>query len=199
MADYVSVQEIYWSVPGEAIDMAKLPRRAFDSEKQQQETAALFADYDQDHDMTPALDARFAALAAERIHASPLRYYIWLPAVRIADMWLRPRTELLPPDPRWWEFNDDPLPLAVAIGFGVVNVLYVGMAVAGIWYARTVPGIGVLLLFLIVRSLFLGTLENPETRYTLEGYPVVMAFAATLFRGKRDASASKHGTSYVKT
>src|SRR3984893_9523717 len=131
MADYVSVQEIYWSVPGEAIDVTKLPRRAFDSEQQREETAALFADYNQDHDMTPELDARFAALAAERHHASRLRYYVWLPAVRIADMWLRPRTELPPPDPRWWELNDDPLPLAASIGFGLVNLLYVAMAVTG--------------------------------------------------------------------
>src|SRR4029077_10422611 len=84
MADYVSVQEIYWSVPGEAIDVSKLPRRAFDSEKQREETTALCSEYNQDHDMTPALDARFAALAAERIQAWPLRYYVWLPAVRIA-------------------------------------------------------------------------------------------------------------------
>jgi 4-amino-4-deoxy-L-arabinose transferase-like glycosyltransferase len=199
MADYVSVQEIYWSVPGEAIDVTKLPRRAFDSEKQREETAALFADYNQDHDMTPELDARFAALAAERIHASPLRYYVWLPSVRIADMWLRPRTELLPPDPRWWELNDDPLPLAVAIGFGIVNLLYVGMAVAGTWYARTVPGIGLLLIFLLVRSLFLGTLENPEPRYTLECYPVVIFLASSLFSRKPLKSASKHRTWYMKT
>jgi 4-amino-4-deoxy-L-arabinose transferase-like glycosyltransferase len=193
MADYVSVQEIYWSVPGEAIDVTKLPRRAFDSEKQREETAALFADYNQDHDMTPDLDARFAALAAERIHASPLRYYVWLPAVRIADMWLRPRTELLPPDPRWWEFNDDLLPLAVAIGFGMVNLLYVGTAVAGTCYARTVPSIGLLLLFLLVRSLFLGTLENPEPRYTLECYPAIIILASSLFSRKPLQSASKHG------
>ena len=57
--------------------------------------------------MSPELDARFAALAAQRVRAAPLRYYVWLPALRIADMWLRPRTELFPSDPRWWEFNDD--------------------------------------------------------------------------------------------
>jgi len=130
-ADYVSVQEIYWNVPGEDIDASRLPSRAFDSPLQENETEALFADYNRVHDMTPELDARFATLAAQRIHTAPLRYYVWLPAVRIADMWLRPRTELLPPDPRWWELNDDPLPMAVAIGFGIVNLLYVGMAVAG--------------------------------------------------------------------
>jgi hypothetical protein len=36
-------------------------------------------------------------------------------------------------------------------------------------------------LFLLLRSLFLGTLENPEPRYTLECYPVVILAAAALF------------------
>lgn len=99
IADYVSVQEIYWPVPGQELDVTRLPNRAFDSEQQRALTRELFADYNRDHEMTEDLDARFAALAAERIHAAPLRYYLWLPAVRIADMWLRPRTELLPSDP----------------------------------------------------------------------------------------------------
>ena len=34
IADYVSVQEIYWNVPGEDIDATRLPRRAFDSPQQ---------------------------------------------------------------------------------------------------------------------------------------------------------------------
>jgi 4-amino-4-deoxy-L-arabinose transferase-like glycosyltransferase len=181
MADYVSVQEIYWSVPGEAIDVTKLPRRAFDSERQREETAALFADYNQDHEMTPELDARFAALAAERIHASPLRYYVWLPALRVADMWLRPRTELLPSDPRWWEFNDDGRWLAVSLVFGFVNLAYVGMAAAGLLRAREIFGIALVVLFLLLRSLFLGTLENPEPRYTLECYPMVILLASAIF------------------
>jgi 4-amino-4-deoxy-L-arabinose transferase-like glycosyltransferase len=181
IADYVSVQEIYWSVPGTEIDIARLPRRAFDSQPQREQTGDLFADYNRDRDMTPELDARFAALAAERVHAAPLRYYLWLPAVRIADMWLRPRTELFPSDPRWWEFNDDPRWLAVSLGFGLLNLVYVVMALAGLVRARECFGIGLLVLFLLLRSAFLGSLENPEPRYTLECYPAVIVLASALF------------------
>jgi 4-amino-4-deoxy-L-arabinose transferase-like glycosyltransferase len=183
IVDYISVQEIYWTVPGSAIDVTRLPRRAFDSPEQRQETAQLFADYNQDHDLTPELDARFAKLAEARIHAAPLRYYVWLPAMRIADMWLRPRTELLPSDPRWWEFNDDALWLTVSIVFGLVNLIYIGAAGAGLGRARWFPGFGLFVSFLLLRSLFLGSLENPEPRYTLECYPVVIVLAAALFAG----------------
>jgi 4-amino-4-deoxy-L-arabinose transferase-like glycosyltransferase len=180
-ADYVSVQEIYWNVPGEQIDVTRLPARAFDSPAQRDETVQLFAEYNRDHDMTPELDARFAELAAARVHSAPLRYYVWLPAVRIADMWLRPRTELLPSDPRWWEFNDDPLWLSVSLGFGLINLLYVAMAAAGLLRIHKTSGIGLFVMFLLLRSIFLGTLENPEPRYTLECYPVVILLAAAVF------------------
>jgi 4-amino-4-deoxy-L-arabinose transferase-like glycosyltransferase len=181
-ADYVSVQEIYWNVPGTDIDLTRLPRRAFDSEQQRQRTSELFADYNRDHDMTPELDARFAALAAERVQAAPIRYYVWLPAMRIADMWLRPRTELFPSDPRWWEFNDDGRWLAVSLGFGLLNLVYVALAAAGLVRVREFFGIGLLVLFLLLRSAFLGSLENPEPRYTLECYPAVIVLASALFQ-----------------
>ncbi len=181
IADYVSVQEIYWNVPGSDIDLTRLPRRAFDSEQQRARTDQLFADYNRDHDMTPELDSRFAALAAERVQAAPLRYYVWLPAVRIADMWLRPRTELFPSDPRWWEFNDDRRWLAVSLGFGLINLVYVALAAAGLVRAREFFGIGLFVLFLVLRSVFLGSLENPEPRYTLECYPAVIVLASALF------------------
>jgi len=191
IADYTSVQEIYWRVPGDTIDITRLPRRAFDSAHQQQETAQVFADYNQDHDVTPEIDARFAALAADRIKAAPLRYYVWLPLTRIADMWLRPRTELLPSDPRWWEFNDDPAWLTVSIVFGLLNLAYVAAAAAGLVRSRATFGIGLFVLFLLLRSLFLGTLENPEPRYTLECYPVVILMAAAFLIGKSHRDDSK--------
>jgi hypothetical protein len=104
--------------------------------------------------------------------------------MRIADMWLRPRTETLPSDTRWWDFDDDPPWLALTISLGLINLLYVGAACAGLLRGRFAPHIGLLLTFVILRSLFLGTLENPEPRYTLECYPALIVFAATLFREK---------------
>lgn len=181
IAEYVSVQEIYWNVPGDAIDLGRLPRRAFDSPQQHQVTAELFDEYNRDHDMTAELDRRLGDLALERIHDSPLRYYGWLPALRIADMWLRPRTELTSADPRWWEFNDDCRFLALSLGFGALNLVYMLLALAGIVRSRKFFGIGLFVLFLIVRSLFLGTLENPEPRYTLECYPAVILLASACF------------------
>jgi 4-amino-4-deoxy-L-arabinose transferase-like glycosyltransferase len=181
MAEYTSVQEIYWKLPEETIDITQLPDRAFDSPEQRQQTEHLFAEYNRDHDILGDLDARFAALAAERIRSAPLRYYVWLPALRIADMWLRPRIELLPSDPRWWEFDDEVVWLAVSIAFGVINFAYVAAFAAGLLRSREVAGIGLFVLFVLLRALFLGSLENPEPRYTLECYPVVIVLAASLF------------------
>jgi hypothetical protein len=178
IADYTSVQEIYWKVPGDGIDVTRLPRRAFDSAQQRDETGQLFTDYNQDHDLSPELDARFAVLAAARVKAAPLRYYVWLPVLRAVDMWLRPRTELLPSDPRWWELDDDPWWLTVSIAFGLINLGYVAMCAAGLLRSRAWCCIGLFVLFLLLRSLFLGTLENPEPRYTLECYPVIIVAAA---------------------
>ncbi len=125
---------------------------------------------------------RFAALADERIRAAPLRYYVWLPLVRIADMWLRPRTETLPSDTRWWEFNDDPKWSALAVGLGIVGLIYVALAAAGLARGWKLAYLALPLAFVILRSLFLGTLENPEPRYTLECYPVVILLASIVFR-----------------
>jgi len=189
-ADYVSVEEIYWNVPGEEIDVTKLPNRAFDSQQQREITTRLFAEYNRDHDMSPELDARFAALAAERIRSMPFRYYVRLPAMRIADMWLRPRTEMFPADPRWWEFNDDKKWLAVSLGFGVINLVYVIAALGGLFRAREIFGIGPFVFFLALRSVFLGTIENPEPRYTLECYSMVCVFVSAWCLGMKRRNES---------
>ena len=177
MADYVSVEEIYWNVPGDKIDAAKLPSRALDSAKEA--TLALIADYNAAQQLTTQIDARFDEVAALRIRAHPLRYYVGLPVLRVADMWLRPRTELVPSDPRWWQFNDDPRWSAVAVGFGLINLLFVAAALLGLVFRGSdIRYLGLLVGFVVLRSAFLGTIENPETRYTLECYPAIIVLGS---------------------
>ena len=178
MVDYASVEEIYWPVPGDSIDSTKLPDRAFDSKEQRTETETLISEYNGSQHVTPDLDTRFDALATARIRQSPFRYYAWLPLLRVADMWLRPRTEILPSDSRWWEFNDDPRWSTLAVVLGVINLAYIGLAAAGLLRYPAIRYLGLLLAFAIIRSAFLGTLENPEPRYTLECYPVVILLAS---------------------
>jgi 4-amino-4-deoxy-L-arabinose transferase-like glycosyltransferase len=192
IVDYVSVEEIYWNVSGDPIDASKLPLRSFDNPAQKDATLSAVADYNEGRDMTPEIDAQFGALAAERIAAHPVRYYIVLPVLRIADMWLRPRTEILPPDPRWWEFNDDAKHSVVAVGLGLLNLAYVGIALLAMIRRRSeIRWVGLLVGFVLLRSAFLGTLENPESRYTLECYPAIIVLASSLLAGKIKTNNAK--------
>jgi len=180
IADYTSTEEIYWNVPGDKVDISNLPSRAFDTPKQRDETAAVIDEYNEALNISPELDARFAALAEERIRSHPMRYYVVLPALKIADMWLRPRTELLPPDSRWYEFDDDTKWLVLAIALGVVNLLYVLAAIAGLARGGPISWVGLPISYIVLRSLFLGTMGNPEARYTLECYPCLILLASAL-------------------
>ncbi|HEX7892594.1 MAG TPA: hypothetical protein VF447_00290, partial [Terriglobales bacterium] len=168
---------------------AKLPSRAFDTQQQKAQTLAVIAAYNKSLFIAPKLDSQFELLAAQRIRTHPVRYYFTLPVLRIADMWLRPRTEMLPPDTRWWEFNDDLRWSVLAVGLGVIGIFYAGAGIVGWLRHRGLPWSGLLLSFVILRSAFLGTLENPEPRYTLEMYPIVFVFAAGAFLASRAKKA----------
>jgi hypothetical protein len=181
MADYVSVQEIYWHGEEQPIDAALLPRRAFDSREEFDRTRAVIDLYNEDTDLTPQLDAQFEQLAKERIARHPFRYYIRLPFLRIGDMWLRPRTETLPIESRWWEFGRHPQESAWALLLAGINLFYLLAAFRG-WLSWKLGAGGVVLVgFLLLRSAFLGTLENPEPRYVLECFPAVLALAGGAF------------------
>lgn len=193
--DYASVEEIYWNVPGDKIDPQTLPSRALENAAERDATLAVIADYNESQDITPEMDARFGNIAADRVRAHPIRYYVVLPVLRVIDMWLRPRTELLPPDPRWWEFHDDTKQSVLAVGFGLLNLAYLAAALLAVVHRppHRLSGIrsgGLFIIFLLLRSVFLGTLENPEPRYTLECYPVVIFLAAACFTKRDKTSAS---------
>lgn len=181
LVDYQSVEDVYWKVSPESdaapVDIDSLPARAFDDESQRKATEDLVDDYNDEKELTAELDARFEALAQERNRRHPLRNHLVLPVMRVLDMWLRPRTEMLPMDHHFWPEDSRPAQ-AVAAGFLVLNLALLLVAARGWEKVRTRDGVLLLVGFVVTRSLFLLTLENPEPRYVLECFPVVLALAA---------------------
>jgi hypothetical protein len=184
IVEYISVEEIYWRVssdaPGEELDITRLPSRAFDSAEERAQVEQLINKHNEGKLMTPELDTEFGKLADARISRSPLRYYVALPVERIANMWLRPRTEMLPIDQRWWEF-DDPSEAWFALSYGALNLVFVALGIVGAFLARKQPIAWLLIGYVLLRSAFLGSLENPEPRYTLECFPMVLVFGGLAF------------------
>ena len=173
--DWISTYQIYWNVPLDSLNLDDLPDRAFDSPAQRKATAALFAAYNDGNDnMTPALDAEFGRLAAERIRAHPLRYYVWLPLGRLADMLLRPRIENLPIDPDWWNYSRHPHETCFSWAYGGLNVLYLVLGIAGLCLRPRLwkP----MLAYLVLRCMLLLTIGAPEDRYTLEFFPILFVW-----------------------
>jgi 4-amino-4-deoxy-L-arabinose transferase-like glycosyltransferase len=182
--NFVDAGTVFWNLDG-TIDPEDVPARACSTAAQCQETQALIAEHNAEQGVTPELDAKFAALAAERIRERPMRYYVVLPAWRVADMWLWPRTERFPVNIWWYAVGDHAKQSAIAIGTGLVNLGYLGLAVWG-FARRKVPLKGVLLVYIMLRCILLGTMENPEQRYTLMMFPMVfLAAGCTVAGGSR--------------
>jgi hypothetical protein len=193
MADYISVEEVYWPVSGEAIPIGALPQRAFDSSEEREATARAIERYNQQLFMDADLDAEFERLARERVARHPWRYYAGLPALRVAGMWLRPRTEMLPIDPRWWQYGEHPGESGVAMAMAAINLLLLGAALVG-WRRWPLGAAGVAMAgFVLLRSAFLGSLENPEPRYVLECFPVVLALAGGAFAKVHSTAKAEDG------
>jgi hypothetical protein len=174
--EFTSTGNVYWNLDSDVIDIDDLPSRAFDSLAQYAETENLLDEYNAQVKMTPTLDSAFGKLAAERVAAHPLRYYLWLPATRVTDMWLRPRTEAFHLDVFWWRWRDHPWQSAGAIGLGLLNLAYLLAALAGLLWRRA-PYLVLLMAYVALRCAVLAVIAAPEARYTVEAYPVVILCA----------------------
>ena len=177
--DLACTWDIYWAANNDAIDLADLPSRAFDSPRQFIATRNLIDDYNRVTTITPRIDARFAALAAQRIRAHPFRYYVLLPLARLADMTLRPRTEMLWIELRWWQYGRHNAETDFALGYAALNLAYLIAAFIG--FLKRPRLSGVILAFVLLRCALLLTLEAPEPRYTLEFFPLLIVLAAVAF------------------
>ena len=183
---------VAWKLNDEAIQMDDIPARAFDTPEEKERGAAILEKYNDDMTWTPEEDAGFAQLAKERTARHPLRTYLTIPAARASMMWMTPRIELLPfsgkvfPLSEAWE--EDPVDLSVTLGFAALNALYLILAAWGackLWAHRAArPVVALLLAFIVLRTVFLATLETPEPRYTLVCFPAILALAAYVLAGK---------------
>jgi 4-amino-4-deoxy-L-arabinose transferase-like glycosyltransferase len=182
--DIVSTGNVFWKVGTDTIDVNDLPSRAFDSPAQRSQTAALLAEYNVQRSVTPELDAKFGALAQERVKAHPVLCLVWVRALRVADMALRPRTETLGLDADWWRFDEHHVESAEAVGLGLINLAIVVAALVGVVRGR-VPWVALPVVYVLLRCTLLSTMENSEPRYTLEALPILLGCAACAFQGTR--------------
>lgn len=188
--DFASTANVYWKYDGDTISIADLPNRAFDSNGQYGATEAALNEYNLTATPTRAVDARFAALAAARVKADPLRYYLGLPLARVFNMILRPRVDNLPVPLEWWKFPQHQGATWFAAAYGALNLAYLVLAGAG-FVRRSEWGIWAPLLWAMVatvglRTALLLTLDNSEPRYTLEFFPVLIVLGSSVWRRSTD-------------
>jgi hypothetical protein len=153
---------------------------------------ALLEQYNNDVTISAEEDAAFGQLARERTARHPFRTYMWLPVARAFTMWFTPRIELLPFSaqvfPMRAAWHEDPIDFSVSVGFFVLNIVYVVLAIWGsarLWRESPAlsPAIALLVGYVLLRTAFLTTLETPEPRYVLECFPAVLALAGQAFAG----------------
>ena len=176
--DFASTYQVYWNVPGDTLDISKLPKRALDTPEQLAETAAIVNDYNNGgHVLTPEIDARFGELARERFGVHRFKRRVLLPVMRMLDMWLRPRVENLPIDLDWWVYSHHHAETRFSWFYAALNALYLLLGIVGLWLRPRLWKW--MLAYIVLRSLLLLTVEAPEARYTLECFPMLFVLGGT--------------------
>ncbi len=196
--DFADTAVVCWQFPGNFVDPIDIPQRAFDSPQQRAYGLQLLAEYNRDFSLTPSLIDRFGAVAGVNIKAHPIRYYVGLPLLRDADMLLRPRTLEFSLDVFWWRWSEHPAESAWAIFLGLLNLFYV-VAAASAFIRRRVPLPWMLGSYIVLRFILLGAMENPEPRYTVQCFPILIVAAAAAFTCSRPssrASVSAHSPTH---
>ncbi len=174
-----------WKLNDEPIRIEDVPAAAFDSPAERVRVEKLLELYNDTTTLTPDVDRGFAQLARERTARRPLRTYFRIPILRAASMWFTPRIELMPFSGQVWPlgeaWEDDPMDFSVTLGFGLLNFVYAGLALAGGWIARCRRATAFLVAFILLRTAFMTQAETPEPRYVLECFPAVLALAAQVW------------------
>jgi len=182
---------VSWKLDGEPILIQDVSPAAFDSPQERARVAALLDRYNRTLTLTKEEDHGFATIARERTARHPLRTYLRVPLTRAATLWFTPRIELLP-------FSGDVFPLAqkwsedrtdqiVSAGLFLLNAFYVALALFGMWRlwrtgvahrVRIGAALALIVLYILLRTALLTTLETVEPRYTVVCIPMLLALGA---------------------
>ena len=180
---------VSWKLNDEEIHFSDIPPAAFDTPEERDRVSAVLDTYNEALTLSPEEDAVFAQLASERTARHPLRTYLFIPLRRAIRIWFTPRIELVPVSgnvfPLRYMRQEDPVDQRVTILLFFLNILYVALALWGAFRLRhssaARAALYLLLLYILLRSVFLTTLETPEPRYVLVCFPALIALAAQLF------------------
>jgi hypothetical protein len=183
---------VSWKLNDEEIHLEDIPASAFDTAEERERVANVLEKYNDEITWTVDEDAVFAQIARERTARYPLRTHLWVPLKRAIRIWFTPRIELLPVSgnvfPLVYMHEEDPVDQRVTISYFFLNIAYLALGILGAWKLRRYPGVRpavvFIVLYILVRTAFLATLETPEPRYVLVCFPAVIAFAAQLFQRK---------------
>jgi hypothetical protein len=133
--------------------------------------------------MTPEIDAAFAQLARERIKRHPFRTYFLTPLSRARNLWFSTHSQYYPFS------GDDLFPnegehhqkfwLPCFKGIVWIYTIFSFAGVILLWGQREARRWLLLLALLIIpRFVYLTSLQNPEPRYVVEFFPLVLACAS---------------------
>ena len=118
----------------------------------------MLDEYNEALTIDPPLDQEFREIARETTERHPLRTYVNVPLLRTLTLWFTPRVELLPSSGHLWpmreEWQDDRPDFLVTLALSVVNGIYIALALAGAWFGAAATGLGVAVVFCVVRTLF---------------------------------------------
>jgi hypothetical protein len=186
-----------WKLNDEEIHLSDIPASAFDTPEERDRVSAALDAYNQELTLTPEEDAVFARLARERTARHPLRTYLWIPLRRAVRIWFTPRIELLPVSgnvfPLRYMHEEDPVDQRITIKLFFLNILYVALGLCGAWRLWKFPTargvVAFFLLYILLRTAFLTTLETPEPRYVLVCFPALIALAPQLFLPRTPAGS----------
>jgi hypothetical protein len=182
---------VSWKLNDEEIHISDIPSTAFDTPEERDRVSEVLEKYNEDLTLTLEEDTVFAQLARERTARYPLRTYLTIPFRRAVRIWFTPRIELVPVSgnvfPLRYMHQEDAVDQRVTILLFLLNILYVALALWGAFRLRCSPAaravLSLLLLYILLRTAFLTTLETPEPRYVLVCFPALIALAAQVFRG----------------